>query len=100
MSGTLIRYKTSPERAEENQQLIEKVFAELHAESLEGVRYMVLRLGDGAFVHYVVARGEGAASLRGLEAFKTFQRDIKERCIDPPQASEATIVGEYRMLRE
>ncbi len=44
MDGTLIRYKASPEREAENQQLIERVFAELRAKSPEDVRYMVLRL--------------------------------------------------------
>src|SRR5258707_1265079 len=30
MKGTLIRYKAAPDRADENQKLIENVFAELH----------------------------------------------------------------------
>ena len=38
--------------------------------------------------------------LTTLPAFKTFQRDLKERCAEPPQAAEATIVGNYRMLGE
>jgi hypothetical protein len=33
-----------------------------------------------------------------LEAFRAFQSGIKERCIEPPQAGEVTIVGNYRML--
>ena len=100
MNGTLIRYKTAPNRADENQHLIEKVFAELHQKSPEGVRYMVLRLGDGTFVHFVVATGRGANPIPQLEAFKSFQKDIKVRCIEPPQSGEATLVGNYGMLRD
>jgi hypothetical protein len=33
-----------------------------------------------------------------LAAFKAFQSGIRERCIEPPQAGGATIVGNYRML--
>src|SRR5262245_41278778 len=58
MHGTLVRYRAKPERAEENQQLIENVFAELHAKSPEGIRYLALRLGDGTFVHFSVQEGQ------------------------------------------
>ena len=46
MKRLLIRYKTRPDAAAENRRLIENVFAELQAKSPEGVRYMVLALGD------------------------------------------------------
>jgi len=98
---TLVRYKTKPDRARENERLIEAVFRELHAGSPEGVRYLALRLADGTFVHFVMAEWErGTSPLTGLEAFRAFQGGIKERCLEPPQAHEATIVGDYRMLRE
>lgn len=100
MNGTLIRYKASPERAGENQELIEKVFAELRAKSPEEVRYMVLRLDDGTFLHFVVATPERSSAITGLEAFRTFQQGIKERCVEPPQRSGATVVGNYAMLSE
>ena len=100
MNGTLIRYKTAPDRADENQQLIEKVFAELHQKQPDGVRYMVLRLGDGTFVHFVVRAPDRAKAITELPAFQTFQKGIKDRTVDPPQSSEATLVGNYGMLRD
>ncbi len=66
MKRTLIRYKTKPELADRNAELIAGVFEELKAAKLEGVRY--------------------------------FQSGIRERCIEPPLAQGATIVGNYRML--
>ena len=45
MKRTVVRYKAKPEKVEENQRLIEKVFQELHAKSPGGVRYLALRLG-------------------------------------------------------
>ena len=49
MPQRFIRYRVKPEKAEENQQLVEDVFRELHAKSPAQVRYLVLRLSDGTF---------------------------------------------------
>ena len=38
MGVTVVRYKTKPDRAEENQALIEKVFGELDARRPAGLR--------------------------------------------------------------
>jgi len=99
MKRTVVRYQAKPEQVEENQRLIEKVFAELHAKSPGGIRYLALRLGDGTFVHFAVVE-TADASITGLEAFRAFRNGINERCIAPPQAADATIVGNYRMLGE
>jgi hypothetical protein len=101
MKRTMVRYKVKPEYAEENARLIQKVFEELHAKSPAGVRYLVLRLDDGTFVHLSTTDTEdGASPIPRLEAFGRFQNGIKERCIEPPQSSDVTIVGEYRMQGE
>ena len=99
MKRTLIRYKTKPETREQNRRLIENVFEELRAKSPEGVRYMVLMLDDGSFLHFVESR-DPDNSVPKLDAFKLFQGGIRDRCAEPPHASEATIVGNYRMLDE
>jgi hypothetical protein len=97
MRRMLVRYKTKPERADENERLIRAVFAELAAKSPQDTRYLALRLGDGTFVHFVESE-DGAAPLPELEAFKAFQDGIRERCAEPPHSSEVTIVGNYRMI--
>jgi radical SAM superfamily enzyme with C-terminal helix-hairpin-helix motif len=99
MKRTLIRYKTRPEATEQNQRLIEAVFAELQSKSPDGIRYMALRLGDGSFLH-LVETGDGESPLPAMDAFRRFQSGIRERCIEPPQPHEAAIVGDYRMLGE
>jgi hypothetical protein len=50
-------------------------------------------------VHFA-AVDTGDASITGLEAFRSFRSGINERCIERPQAGDATIVGNYRMLSE
>jgi hypothetical protein len=100
MKRTLIRYKTKPEMADTNAALIAEVFAELKAARPEGVRYLSLRLDDDSFVHFVETEDDATVTLPGLAAFKAFQADIRQRCIEPPQAGGAIIVGNYRMLNE
>ena len=100
MKRTLIRYKTKPELADKNAELIAKVFDELKAAKPEGIRYLSLRLEDDTFVHFVEAESESANALPGLAAFKAFQSGIRDRCIEPPVAGSVTIVGNYRMLGE
>jgi len=100
MKRTLIRYKTKPELADKNAELISSVFAELKSAKPEGVRYLSLRLEDDTFVHFVETESDSANALPGLAAFKAFQSGIRERCIEPPLAGGVTIVGNYRMLRE
>jgi hypothetical protein len=98
MKRTLIRYKTKPELADKNAELIAGVFAELKAAKPEGLRYLSLRLDDDTFVHLVESEADSGSALPTLAAFKAFQSGIRERCIEPPQAGSATIVGNYRML--
>jgi len=92
MKRIVVRYKTKPEQASENARLIEQVFRELRAKAPDGVRYLALRLADGTFVHFVEA-DDGPSLIPQLEAFQSFQKGIKERCIELPQSSEATVVG-------
>jgi radical SAM superfamily enzyme with C-terminal helix-hairpin-helix motif len=99
MKRILVRYRARPERAEENARLIEKVFEELRAKAPDGVRYLSLRLDDGTFIHFAET-AEGATPIPALEAFRSFQAGIKERCLEPPLSAEATIIGNYRMLAE
>jgi hypothetical protein len=92
----IIRYQTRPEAAEENQRLVEAVFAELADSTPNGLRYTAFRLADGVtFVHVVVSEGEDNP-LPTLAAFKKFQENMGERVAGPPVFEEATVVGEYR----
>jgi len=101
MKRTLIRYKTKPDMAGKNAELIAGVFEELRTAKPEGLRYLSLRLDDDTFVHFVETEaGDGTSALPKLAAFQAFQSGIRERCAEPPLAGAVTIVGNYRMLRE
>ena len=99
MKRSLIRYRTKPEETDENERLIKGVFAELQAKSPDGVRYLVLKLADGNFVHFVSVETD-PNPIVALDAFKAFQSGVRARAMEPPQSGEVTIVGNYRMLGE
>jgi hypothetical protein len=97
---SLIRYKTKPDSAEENQRLVEKVYAELAARDPGGVRYATLRLEDGVtFIHIFMTDSDDAAgTLGGIVAFAEFQRELAQRCVEQPVAQAAAVIGSYRLL--
>jgi hypothetical protein len=96
----VVRYKTKPERADENQQLVENVFAELDAMGAAGFAYTSLRLDDGvSFVHFTVEEeGEGSVSLAEVPAFQAFLAGIADRCDEQPVAMGASVVGAHRLF--
>ncbi|MDJ0925561.1 MAG: hypothetical protein QNJ77_13465 [Acidimicrobiia bacterium] len=99
MSVVVVRYRPKDDRADENQQLVEAVFAELDAADPGGVRYATFRLADGTFVHIADVEAE-PNPLGSIAAFAKFQQDISDRC-DPghgPNPQQATLVGNYRLL--
>jgi hypothetical protein len=95
----IIRYETKPEAADENQRLVENVFADLASEDPGEIRYMNFRLTDGVtFVHVMINDGE-TNPLVGLPAFKEFQRELKDRVVPGSRVQEeVALVGSYRFL--
>ena len=94
MTAVIVRYRTKVHRAEENQRLVEKVFAELDEMHATGFGYASFRLDDGvSFLHVVVEdEGGGSVSLADVPAFREFQAGIADRCAEQPVAMAATVV--------
>jgi hypothetical protein len=91
MSSSVIRYRTKPDAADENQRLIEKVFAELAETRPDGLSYASYRLDDGVtFVHVVTGDG-----LPDLPAFQEFQQGLADRLEASLDREPATLVGRY-----
>jgi hypothetical protein len=93
----VIRYTTKPESAEENERLIRAVFAELASEQPEGLQYASFRLDDGvSFVHVAIIEAT-ENPLQSSAAFSQFQSGIGARVVAGPDATDATVIGSYRM---
>jgi hypothetical protein len=97
MKTVVVRYKTKPESADENQRLIEQVFAQLAREKPAGLRYQSVRLDDGvSFMHMATREGGPEDSpLMKLDTFKAFLAGIKDRTVEAPVTTEVTVVGRY-----
>ena len=97
MPRGMVRYRVKPEKIEETERLVADVFRELQAKAPHDVRYLVLRLGDGTFCHLF---DDASKTIPSLEAFAAFRHGAEERRLEAPQQTEATVVGNYRMLAE
>ena len=83
---TIVRYTTKPERAAENEALSRAVFAELAASAPDHVAYALFRNGPDFLHLFVNLKDDESAPVTELPTFKTFSRDIGERCEAPPKA--------------
>jgi hypothetical protein len=98
MKRVLVRYKVTADRAAENEAFVRAVFEQLTQAAPADLRYCSLKLADGvSFVHIMEAEGGGAALIE-LPAFKAFTAKIRERCEEPPAATEFSPVGAYRLF--
>jgi hypothetical protein len=96
----VIQYRTKPESADENERLIRDVFAELAKQNPEGLRYAAFRLADQvSFLHVAVIDGD-ENPLQASAAFGEFQSRIKDRCVEGPTPSDATVIGSFGLLPE
>jgi hypothetical protein len=103
MRTIVVRYETKPDRADENQRLVEKVFAELAEREPDNFRYASFRLEDGvSFVHVLIETGDGSnpMSLADVPAFAAFQKGIADRCAVQPVAQGAQLVGSHRLVAD
>ena len=98
-SSVVVRYRTHPESAVENGRLIEDVYAALAELAPPGFHYATFRLDDGATFVHVANRDDGAENpLPTLPAFAAFQSGLPQRCSEPPQVSEASLLGSYGFM--
>jgi hypothetical protein len=100
MSRVVVTYKTAPERADENAELVERVFDELNEKNPDGIRYASFRLADGVSFVHIAETGGDANPLAETSAFAEFQREIKDRCVEGPNPQDATLLGSYRVFEE
>ena len=82
---TLVRYKTKPEGADENEALSRAVFAELRRTAPPHVAYALFRNGCD-FVHvFINAEADDSSPVTELASFKVFTKDAESRWEAPPE---------------
>ena len=99
MKRVMVRYKLKPDQVETNEALVRAVFDELHAEAPTGFGYATFKLDDGvSFVHIVDEEDGQDSSLSDVKAFAKFREAIRDRCDEPPVASELHEIGSFRLF--
>ena len=97
MPQVMVRYRVHPDRVTENEKLVRAVYDELAALKPAGLRYATFKLADGVtFIH--VAQHDEPNPLPAASAFQQFQEGIRDRCEEPPVATELHAVGSYRLF--
>jgi hypothetical protein len=93
--AVMVRYQTTAEAAEANRELVEQVYAELHAGNPDGLRYVTIQLPDGVtFVHLAIVDA-AENPLSQVTAFQNFQHGLAERLVEGPTVQEVRVVGLY-----
>jgi len=97
----MVTYKVKPEEAGRNEELVRRVYGELHRTRPSGLRYATFVLGDGvSFVHVASTRHESDSNpLQALIAFRDFQDGIADRCDEPPVPALLREVDSYHFWR-
>jgi hypothetical protein len=96
MKTVMVRYKTSEAHAHANEERVRAVFNELRSTAPQGIRYATYRLADGVtFIHIATLETPDKNPLAALPSFKEFQRQLKDRCVEPPVLTELSAVDSY-----
>jgi hypothetical protein len=96
MQQRLIRYRTKPDQAAANTELVRAVYAELHQIRPDGFRYATLQLDDQVTFIHIVQSERDPSPILAVKAFGEFQAGIMDRCDQPPVQQAFTEVGSYR----
>ena len=102
MKKVFVRYKVKADRVAENENLVKEVYKQLHENKIDGFHYTTIKLADGvSFVHIAFVDTEEAnTAFNQLPAFKNFQVNIKDRCEEPPAATQFAVIGSYNFIEE
>jgi hypothetical protein len=92
-----VRYTVKPDQAARNEELVRRVYDELHRSAPEGLHYATLVLEDGvSFIHIAsVETADDHNPLTDVVAFREFQKHIGDRIQAPPVSASAREVGSY-----
>jgi quinol monooxygenase YgiN len=97
MDRTIVTYKVKEGRVEENEALVQAVYAGLEANGHAGIHYGTYKKEDGlTFVHIAAFESEEAREVfNANEAFKAFTAEIGERCDIPPKPENVGHFASY-----
>ena len=100
MRRVMVRYRVKPDRVDENEELVRAVYEELSRRRPEGLRYATFKLEDGVSFVHLAETDAGNNPLSEVAAFREFQREIADRCDQPPVVMKLDRVGSFRIFED
>ena len=94
----VVRYRTKPEQADENERLIREVFAELAQEASGRAAVRGVPPRRRRELRACRRHSTEKNPLTSSPAFAAFQAGIAERCAEGPLPADATAIGNFRLL--
>lgn len=97
MKQVMVRYEVKADQAARNEELVKRVYEDLHQTAPEGLHYATFVLEDGvSFVHVVSnERDDQPDRLMEVAAFRAFRENIEDRCEVPPAPVGLREIGSY-----
>lgn len=99
MSKVIVRYKVKPEFVDENNRLLQGVFAELNDGKPTGFRYATFVSEDGVTFFHVASVETDNNPLNNSAAFKEFRNEINDRCDEIPVPKQVNEVGSFNFFK-
>lgn len=99
MSVLMVRAKIKPESVAEAEAAVQRMFAAIRRERLQGIRYASLRLADGETFVALLQLDDGVENpLQGLPEAQEFQEGLPSWYAEQPDVGPATVIGSYRLF--
>ena len=101
MNVLTVRAKLKEEHVAEAEAAVERMFAAIERERLEGIRYASVKLEDGVTFLALLEIEDGVENpLPGLPEAQEFYDSLPGWYAEPPEVGPATVVGSYRLFSD
>jgi hypothetical protein len=101
MSVLTVRAELKEEHVAEAEAAVQRMFAAIEREQLEGIRYASVKLADGVTFLALLELEDGVDNpLPGLPEAQEFYERLPGWYADAPEVGPATVIGSYRFFSE
>jgi hypothetical protein len=101
MKVTTVRAKLKEEHVAEAVAAVQRMFAAIEREQLEGIRYASVKLEDGVTFVAMLEVEDGVENpLFGLPEAKAFYDRLPGWYAEPPEVGQGTVIGSYRLFSD
>jgi len=101
MSVLTVRAKLKEEHVEDAVAAVQRMFAAIEREGLEGIRYASIKLADGVTFLALLEVEDGVENpLPGLPEAQEFYDRLPGWYAEPPAVVPGTLIGSYRLFSD